>query len=58
VVFGVRPTLPHTGYGYIRPGNPLEGGSLVDAFVEKPDPETAGRYVADGYLWNSGMFCV
>ncbi|MFW5639458.1 MAG: mannose-1-phosphate guanylyltransferase/mannose-6-phosphate isomerase [Methanoculleus sp.] len=57
VVFGVRPTLPHTGYGYIRPGNPLEGGSLVDAFVEKPDPETAGRYVADGYLWNSGMFC-
>ncbi|MFA7562186.1 MAG: mannose-1-phosphate guanylyltransferase/mannose-6-phosphate isomerase [Methanoculleus sp.] len=57
VVFGVRPRSPHTGYGYIRPGDPLEGGSLVDAFVEKPDIETAGRYVADGYLWNSGMFC-
>ncbi|MDN7012264.1 mannose-1-phosphate guanylyltransferase/mannose-6-phosphate isomerase [Methanoculleus sp. FWC-SCC3] len=57
VAFGVRPTSPHTGYGYIRPGEPLEEGSLVDAFVEKPDLETAGRYVADGYLWNSGMFC-
>ena len=57
VVFGVQPTSPHTGYGYIRPGKPLGEGALVDAFVEKPDPETAGRYVADGYLWNSGMFC-
>ncbi|MDK2890241.1 MAG: mannose-phosphate guanylyltransferase / mannose-6-phosphate isomerase [Methanoculleus sp.] len=57
VVFGVRPTLPHTGYGYIRPGETLGDGSIVDAFVEKPDLETAGRYVADGYLWNSGMFC-
>ena len=57
VVFGVRPTSPHTGYGYIRPGEPLGDGSTVDAFVEKPDLETAGRYVADGYLWNSGMFC-
>ncbi|MDK2916242.1 MAG: mannose-phosphate guanylyltransferase / mannose-6-phosphate isomerase [Euryarchaeota archaeon] len=57
VVFGVRPTSPHTGYGYIRPGESLGEGSLVEAFVEKPDLETAGRYVADGYLWNSGMFC-
>ena len=57
VVFGVRPTSPHTGYGYIRPGDSLGDGSLVDAFVEKPDLATAGRYVADGYLWNSGMFC-
>ncbi|NLA37886.1 MAG: mannose-1-phosphate guanylyltransferase/mannose-6-phosphate isomerase [Methanomicrobiales archaeon] len=57
VVFGVRPTSPHTGYGYIRPGESLGEGTRVDAFVEKPDPETAGRYVADGYLWNSGMFC-
>lgn len=57
VVFGVRPTSPHTGYGYIRPGEPLVDGSLVDAFVEKPDVSTAERYVADGYLWNSGMFC-
>ena len=57
VVFGVRPTSPHTGYGYIRPGEPLADGSLVDAFVEKPDVATAGKYVAEGYLWNSGMFC-
>ena len=57
VVFGVRPTLPHTGYGYIRPGEPVADGSLVDAFVEKPDLATAEKYVADGYLWNSGMFC-
>ncbi|KUL01107.1 MAG: Mannose-6-phosphate isomerase, type 2 / mannose-1-phosphate guanylyltransferase (GDP), partial [Methanoculleus marisnigri] len=57
VVFGVRPTLPHTGYGYIRPGEPVTDGSLVDAFVEKPDLATAEKYVADGYLWNSGMFC-
>ena len=58
VVFGVRPTSPQTGYGYIRPGEPLgDGGARVDAFVEKPDLETARSYVADGYLWNSGMFC-
>ena len=56
VVFGVRPTSPHTGYGYIRPGEALEDGYAVDAFVEKPDLVTAERYVADGYLWNSGMF--
>ena len=56
VVFGVRPTSPHTGYGYIRPGEALEDGYAVDAFVEKPDLMTAERYVADGYLWNSGMF--
>jgi len=58
VAFGVRPTTPHTGYGYIRPGEPLgDGGARVDVFVEKPDLETARSYVADGYLWNSGMFC-
>ena len=56
VVFGVKPTCPHTGYGYIRPGEALEDGYAVDAFVEKPDLVTAERYVADGYLWNSGMF--
>ncbi|MDN7025425.1 mannose-1-phosphate guanylyltransferase/mannose-6-phosphate isomerase [Methanoculleus sp. FWC-SCC1] len=56
VAFGVRPTSPHTGYGYIRPGRDIGDGYLVDAFVEKPDAETAERYVADGYLWNSGMF--
>ena len=48
-----RPT-PDTA---ISAGQVPGEGSLVDAFVEKPDPETAGRYIADGYLWNSGMFC-
>src|SRR5690606_17025957 len=56
VTFGVTPTSPHTGYGYIRPGAPLAGGYEVEAFVEKPDAATAGRYLRDGYLWNSGMF--
>jgi mannose-1-phosphate guanylyltransferase/mannose-6-phosphate isomerase len=56
VVFGVPATSPQTGYGYIRPGKPLAGGFAVDAFVEKPDLATAGQYVKQGYLWNSGMF--
>lgn len=56
VTFGITPTSPHTGYGYIRPGRALAGGYAVDAFVEKPDLETAKKYVGDGYLWNSGMF--
>jgi mannose-1-phosphate guanylyltransferase/mannose-6-phosphate isomerase len=58
VTFGVRPTGPSTSYGYIKPGAPLSGTDAfaVEAFVEKPDAETAARYVADGYLWNSGNF--
>ncbi len=56
VTFGIKPTRPHTGYGYIKPGEPLEWGFKVDRFVEKPDYETAKRYVEEGYLWNSGMF--
>ncbi|MGR4865492.1 mannose-1-phosphate guanylyltransferase/mannose-6-phosphate isomerase [Caulobacter sp. LARHSG274] len=57
VTFGVRPTGPATGFGYIRPGAPAgEGVFRVAAFVEKPDLETARGYVADGYLWNSGNF--
>ena len=58
VTFGIRPTFPATNYGYIRPGAKLDGGSAfaVDAFVEKPDAATAGRYIADRYLWNSGNF--
>ena len=56
---GVRPTRPETGYGYIRRGDALDdaGAFAVDAFVEKPDPETARDYVEAGeYLWNSGIF--
>lgn len=59
VTFGVRPTYAATGYGYIERGRPLPGvGGLyeVAAFVEKPDAETAERYVAAGHLWNSGNF--
>ncbi|QYZ79870.1 mannose-1-phosphate guanylyltransferase/mannose-6-phosphate isomerase [Methanofollis formosanus] len=56
ITFGVTPRSPQTGYGYIRPGAPLDGGYRVDAFVEKPDLRTAERYIAEGFLWNSGMF--
>jgi mannose-1-phosphate guanylyltransferase / mannose-6-phosphate isomerase len=58
VTFGIRPTFPASGYGYIRPGAQLNGTSAlaVEAFVEKPDAATAAQYVADGYLWNSGNF--
>ncbi|MCC7252680.1 mannose-1-phosphate guanylyltransferase/mannose-6-phosphate isomerase [Hyphomicrobium sp.] len=63
VLFGIEPTEPHTGYGYIRKGAPLSGfegadaAFAVDGFFEKPDAETARKHVADGrYLWNSGIF--
>jgi len=60
VTFGVHPTHPETGYGYIRKGQQLANskGFEVAAFVEKPDLETATNYMASGeYDWNSGMFC-
>lgn len=56
VTFGVKPTHPHTGYGYIKPGEQAGEGYRVDSFVEKPDLETARKYLSEGYLWNSGMF--
>lgn len=59
VTFGIIPTRPETGYGYIKKGAPIEGASShsVDSFVEKPDFETAQDYIKSGdYLWNSGMF--
>ncbi len=58
VVFGVKPISPATGYGYIRPGEASteRGTRAVAAFVEKPDLGRAGQFVADGYLWNSGIF--
>jgi len=58
VTFGIEPTHPATNYGYIRPGEQLNGTSVraVAAFVEKPDAATAANYVADHYLWNSGNF--
>ncbi|WP_072385057.1 mannose-1-phosphate guanylyltransferase/mannose-6-phosphate isomerase [Hyphomicrobium sp. CS1BSMeth3] len=59
VLFGIRPNMAHTGYGYIRSGGPLADGDarVVEAFVEKPDQATAEGYLAAGtYLWNSGIF--
>jgi mannose-1-phosphate guanylyltransferase/mannose-6-phosphate isomerase len=58
VTFGVEPTRPHTGYGYIKMGAPLAPGvHAVEAFVEKPERALAERYVESGdYLWNSGIF--
>ena len=59
VVLGITPDRPETGYGYIRSGAAGVGTARVEEFVEKPDPATAERYVADGhYTWNSGMFVV
>ena len=58
VTFGITPTHAHTGYGYIRVGSGRgREASPLRAFVEKPDLETARRYLASGeYLWNSGIF--
>ncbi|QJD92093.1 mannose-1-phosphate guanylyltransferase/mannose-6-phosphate isomerase [Duganella dendranthematis] len=55
--FGVVPTGPETGYGYIRRGEANGAGYRVDRFVEKPDRATAEAFLAEGsYYWNSGMF--
>jgi mannose-1-phosphate guanylyltransferase/mannose-6-phosphate isomerase len=60
VLFGIEPAGPHTGYGYIRRGPALPGiddAFAVDAFMEKPDRETAAGYLkAGGHFWNSGIF--
>lgn len=58
VTFGVKPSKPETGYGYITLGEDLgDRAYAVDGFVEKPDLETAEAFVRDGsHLWNSGMF--
>ena len=68
VTIGLTPTEASTAYGYIAPGPQLSDGDEAGApsaqararrvaeFVEKPDAETAARYVSAGYLWNAGMF--
>jgi mannose-1-phosphate guanylyltransferase len=61
VTVGIVPTRPDPGFGYIEPGAPLdtskaEGARRVARFAEKPNRETAARMVADGFLWNSGIF--
>lgn len=58
VTFGITPTHPETGFGYIQCGQPLaQGGLRIAAFCEKPALAIAQEYLASGqYLWNSGMF--
>lgn len=57
VTFGIVATHPATGYGWIEPGDPVDGARAVASFREKPDAATAAEYLAAGWLWNSGMFC-
>lgn len=57
VTFGIVPDCAHTGYGYIKAGEQIDPGFVVDKFVEKPDLDTAKAYVeSNQYFWNSGMF--
>jgi mannose-1-phosphate guanylyltransferase len=62
VTVGITPNYPETGYGYIKYNKSNTNGGeyasfSVESFVEKPDLETAKKYLAEGtYLWNSGMF--
>jgi mannose-1-phosphate guanylyltransferase len=59
VLFGIRPTMPETGFGYLECGAAdADGAAPVMRFVEKPDVAKATEYLASGrFLWNSGMFC-
>jgi mannose-1-phosphate guanylyltransferase len=58
ITFGIVPHSPETGYGYIQAGKQLEPGvHIVDSFVEKPNLETAKKYLKAGnYYWNGGIF--
>ena len=59
VTFGINPKSPETGYGYIKAGKKLDSGAYnLEKFVEKPDLETAKKYLESGdFYWNSGMDC-
>lgn len=56
VAFGCVPDRAEVGYGWIRPGEPFQGGFRIAEFVEKPGQERAGELLSQGCLWNSGMF--
>lgn len=57
VTFGIKPSYPETGYGYIKTSSAIENGYMVEKFVEKPDYQTAEKYLSGGnYYWNGGMF--
>lgn len=58
VVFGIRPTAPESGYGYLEVAAVGDNPQPLQSFVEKPGSATAEKYLAEGrYYWNSGMFC-
>jgi mannose-1-phosphate guanylyltransferase/mannose-6-phosphate isomerase len=58
VTFGIKPTSPETGFGYIKTSRTGGGWLQAESFVEKPDLETAKNYVESGnYYWNGGIFC-
>ena len=57
VTFGIKPTYPETGYGYIKTAQSFETGFEVEKFVEKPDLVTAQEYLNSGkFYWNAGIF--
>ncbi len=58
MTLGIQPTAPETGFGYIKTGKPVgENTFIVEAFVEKPDKQTAEMYLATKkYFWNAGIF--
>lgn len=57
VTFGIKPSYPETGYGYIKTEKAVEAGYKVEKFVEKPDLKTAEEYLQSGkYYWNGGIF--
>jgi mannose-1-phosphate guanylyltransferase len=56
VTVGVVPSRPDPGFGYIQPGEAVDGARKVARFVEKPDRARAQQMVGEGYLWNSGIF--
>lgn len=58
VTFGIKPNRPHTGYGYIKPGERIGEVFRVEGFVEKPERAKAEKLIEEGCLWNSGIFAM
>ncbi|HSJ62985.1 MAG TPA: sugar phosphate nucleotidyltransferase [Gemmatimonadaceae bacterium] len=56
VTVGIVPTRPDPGFGYLQPGAPVEGARRLARFVEKPTVAVAEEFIAQGFLWNSGIF--
>ncbi|MBN2980279.1 mannose-1-phosphate guanylyltransferase [Cohnella algarum] len=56
VIYGIKPSKPHSGYGYIKPGDPDFIGFRVEEFKEKPSEALAAELILEGCLWNSGIF--